>query len=417
MKIAAAMLAAWLAASALVQAAPPAPPSPPSPTPQPSPRPTAGGLGHLRADRIRYETREQVMIAIGNVVLTVDDMEIRTDLLRWEPGPQIVTATGQVTVRRGGMHLTAPNLRYEVQTETADAFGGAVLVQDGATVRAPQIRFELKEDVAVATGGVEVLQEGTTVLAPSLRYLGRTGEVTADGGVTVTQPGSRLTGRRLNANLKARRAEVSEEATLIRSPGSPAGRTDRPAGALAKEETIVTAARIAFRWDVNEAEANTNVVIRQRDKTAWADKATYSEKADQMVLIGRVILEQQSGEWLTREGVVPTPRDPSARDALASFTRLECRRLTMSLREGDLVAEGPLNVTQKNRSATGDRATYTEADRRLVVTGNVRILEADGRRLQADRAVISLADETFEAEGNVQTEFTMRRAPTPTPRP
>ena len=53
--------------------------------------------------------------------------------------------------------------------------------------------------------------------------------------------------------------------------------------------------------------------------------------------------------------------------------------------------------------------------RSLVVTGNVHMQEADGRRLQADRVVISLVEETFEAEGNVQTQFTIRSSPTPRP--
>jgi lipopolysaccharide assembly outer membrane protein LptD (OstA) len=148
---------------------------------------------------------------------------------------------------------------------------------------------------------------------------------------------------------------------------------------------------------------------------------TYSEPSNRLVMIGHVILEQTSGDWLVREGVTATPREPAERQALASVTRVTCTRLTMTLRERDLVAEGPVSVTQMNRSASGDRGVYTEATRLLVVTGNVKMQDADGQRLRADRVVISLADETFEAEGNVQTEFVIRSSPAggagPTVRP
>jgi hypothetical protein len=37
------------------------------------------------------------------------------------------------------------------------------------------------------------------------------------------------------------------------------------------------------------------------------------------------------------------------------------------------------------------------------------VREADGSWLRADRVVISLAEETFEAVGNVETEFLLKR--------
>jgi lipopolysaccharide export system protein LptA len=294
-----------------------------------------------------------------------------------------------------------------------------VLVQGDATITAPRIIFDLHNEVIAATGGVEVVQGATTVTAGSLRHDARTGDVVADGGVTLTQPGSKVTGRRLLANLRTRRADVREDVTLSRAPGPPpgppSGRTDQVATALAKDETTITAARIVFRWDANEGEAEDHVVIRQKDRTAWADRLAYSEPANRIVLTGHVILEQQSGEWLVREGVTTPPTDPTERAALASITRMTCTKLTMAIRERDVVAEGPVTVTQKDRSASGDQGTYTEATRLLVLSGNVRMQEADGRQLRADRVVISLVEETFEAEGDVQTEFVIRASPTRRP--
>ncbi|MBM3471073.1 MAG: hypothetical protein FJX73_09835 [Armatimonadetes bacterium] len=344
--------------------------------PSSSPKPRSDIPGRLRAERVRYDARAQVVVASGNVVLILGEVEIRSDVLRLEQVPQVVTAEGRVSVQRRDQRLTAPAVRYEMRTETAEASGGVVLVQKDMTMRAPQMRFDLRGEVTIASGGVEASHGGTTMNAASLRHEAKTGEVVAEGGVTLTQPGGRVTGVRMQANLLTRRADVREEATLIRS------------------DIAVSAARIVFRWDVNEAEAEHGVVVRQSDRTVWADRMTYSEPADRAVLTGRVVVEQPSGEGLVT---------------------LTCNRMVMTLRNKDITAEGQVTVVQKDRRATGDRGTYTDATRILVVTGNVRLQDADGTRLRADRAVISLADETFEAEGNVETEFVIR--PSPTRRP
>jgi len=373
--------------------------------------------GRLRADRIRYDTKTQVIVATGNVLLVMGDLQIRADSLRLEQGPQIATAEGRVTVQQKDMRLTAPALRYEIRTEIADASGGVVAVQKDATIKAPQMHFELRDEVTTATGGVEVAQGGSTLRAGSLRYQARTGDVSADGGVKIVREGSTVVGRRLLANLATKRADVRDDVTLVRAPGPPPAGSDRVGRALAGEETTITADRVVFRWDANDAEAEGHVVVRQQDKTAWADRMLYSEASNRLVLTGNVIVEQLSGEWLVREGLTTPPRDPQAQQALRSTTRLTSNRLTMTLKERDITAEGSVKVTQKDRWATGDRATYTEATRLVVVTGNVRMQESDGRRLQADRVVISLIDETFDADGNVQTDFVIRTSPTPTRRP
>ncbi|MDR7419833.1 MAG: hypothetical protein QN178_13100, partial [Armatimonadota bacterium] len=231
--------------------------------------------------------------------------------------------------------------------------------------------------------------------------------------------------RRLRANLSARRADVRDDATLVRAGDPAGGSPDRAAGVAAGDATTVTAGRIVFRWDANEGEAEDHVVVKQRDRTVWADRMTYSEPGNRVVMTGRVVIEQLSGESLVRGGLAPSPRGGREQDALTSATRVTCTRLTMTLRERDVELDGPLVVTQKARSASGDRGTYTHATRRMVVLGNVRMREADGQRLRADRVVISLVEETFEAEGNVVTEFVIRSGPTapgapratPTPAP
>ncbi|MDR7534320.1 MAG: LptA/OstA family protein [Armatimonadota bacterium] len=332
-------------------------------------------VGRLRADRIRYDARARVVHASGHVALVVRGLEIRADRVRYEQETQIGHFEGAVRAIGRGRHLIAAALRYDGRREVAEATGGARLVQGDLVVRASVLRFLLREDVADAAGDVEAVQGALRLSAASLRHDGRTGEVIADGSVSLHRPGTRVSGPRLVADLTSRRAEITGGATLVSAA----------AGGADGEETTVTARRLVVRWDANEVEAHEEVVVRQRRRTAWADRLDYSEPRDRLVLTGKVVVEQQAGA-----------------------TRLSCARLVATLRTGDLEAVGPVTVVQPDRRATGDRATYAEATRVLVLTGQVRVEEADGRRLRADRVVVSLDDDTLEAEGDVQTEFLIR---------
>ncbi len=383
------------ASASLAAQSAPAPPSPsPSPTAAPAGQGSPGGLlGKLRADRIRYGVRDGVIVATGNVVFTLGDLQIRADGLRYDQAGQTAAAEGKVTAEQRDLRLTTPLLHYDLRAEVATASGGASLAQGDVTIAAQSLGLALREERVRASGGVVVTQGKTTLAAPTLDYSAKSGDAAAEGGIKVTQPGTTVTGKRLVANLHRRRAEVWEGATLVRDP-PPAERPGERGEEGSREGQIrVTSHRMIFSWEVNEAEAEGSVVFRQRDRAAWADRMTYSEPSNRLVMSGKVILEQ----------------------AADVRTRLTCSRLVMTLREGDITVEGPVTVTQKDRSAVGERGSYTEATKLLVLTGNVRITEADGRRLRADRVVISLADETFEAEGNVSTEFTVRTGPTGRP--
>jgi lipopolysaccharide assembly outer membrane protein LptD (OstA) len=211
----------------------------------------------------------------------------------------------------------------------------------------------------------------------------------------------------MTAELRARRVEVRGGATLVR-PGAPTPSAhDRTAQTLAAQDTRITAARLAFRWDANEAEADGSVVVTQPDKTARAARVVYSEPRGVLELSGSVEVEQRSGEWLVDSGVARPPAGAEGRKALKAPVHLWADRLVVRLRTRDMDADGHVKVEQEGRLAAGDRAVYTERDQTIIVSGNVRMREADGSWLRADRVVIAISEETFEATGNVETEFTV----------
>lgn len=339
------------------------------------------GQGRLRADHVRYDAKNKVFSAEGNVRLVLGDVEVRARRLRLELNTQLAYAAGDVAVVQRATALRADEVRYEIRSKVAYASGGVVLVQEESTVRAE--RMTLKHD-------------------------GRTQDVFAEGKVTLEQPGTVLTADFLSANLITKRAEAKGAVRLVRAPQN-ASSQDRLAAALGQEPTEITAPKMILRWDVNKVLAEGGVVITQPGKTARAHRMIYSEMKGRIELDGSVVVEQSSGQWLVKGGVLEAPADEQTRKALETSTVLRCDRLVILLKERDMQATGHVVVEQRGRSATGERALYTDKDRRIVVTGNVHMRDEDGSQLRAEKVVISLVDETFEAMGNVETEFPVRR--------
>lgn len=290
--------------------------------------------------------------------------------------------------------LRAERVRYDARARMFVAEGNVRLTLGTMEVRAPRLRVDQARQIVYAEGGVLVSQPDARLRAAGLVYEIRTETARASGGVRLEREGSTVSGDQLVAEMRVKEAQVTGRASLVREP---ADRSREGEG-----RTAISAERLRFRWESNEVEAEGAVTVVQPDRTARAQRLLYSEARDLLELTGEVVVDQRSGEALAAA-------EPGAAGALASRTVLSCDRITARVSSRDLTAEGSIRVEQEGRLATGDRAVYTGGDRLLVVTGNVRMREADGSWLRADRVRISLADETFEAVGNVETEFSLKR--------
>ncbi|MDR5682899.1 MAG: LptA/OstA family protein [Armatimonadota bacterium] len=346
--------------------------------------PPQGEQGRLRADRIRYDARNRVFEARGNVTLQIGDTTITCQVLVYHERTRIAWAEGGAKVVQPHTTLAAPTVKYEADPQVVHASGGVVVTQPNLTLRSQTLKYRSREQVAFAEGQVELVTEGSTLAGPSLW-----------------------------ADLAAKRARVPGPARLVRKGGPPPrGReTDRVLAALAKEDTTITAQKLmTFEWQkTNEATAEGDVRIEQVDKKARAEKAVYSEAKDQIELVGGVRLDQVSGQWLVRERLANPPRTDEERKALESPATLTSERLVITISTRDSVATGNVRVTQAGRSATGDRGEYDDLNGKIVLTGRrVRLERDDGSWLEAEKVVVSLREDTFEAFGTVDTVFKVR---------
>lgn len=339
------------------------------------------GQVRIKAQRVRYDAKARIFTASGSVVLVFADLTVYADAMRVELGPMLASAGGHVRLRQKSLALTADTLNVE-----------------------------LRPQIVRASGGVAVTDEGLSLKAATLTYGLRSTDLDARGGVVLSQAGTTVTGEVVVANLKEKRGEARGGARVVRKPGPVPGRQSDAGRLLASEETIVTASEMRLSWATGyEASASGGVRVLQRDKNAAADAMTYSEKDGRLVLEGSVRLEQLSGEWLFKTNLITSPpKDPETRKALEEQTVVTARRLVIVLAERDMEIEGNVKVVQQGRTAQGDRATYTEKDKKIVLTGNVLLTQADGSKLRSDKVIISLVDQTFEAVGNVETVFTLK---------
>lgn len=351
---------------------------------QPVP-PPEGERGRLRAERVRYDARNGVFEARGSVRLELGETTITCQVLTYHERDRVAWAEGQVEVVQKGTTLRAPTVKYEANPRITYASGGVVVVQEDLELRSQDLKYRHTDEVAFAEGNVQLKTRNGQLTAPSLW-----------------------------ADLRNKLAEAKGPAKLVRKGGPPPrGREgDRVLAALAKEDTTITSqGPMKYAWlRSEEASAQDGVRLEQVDKSASADRIRYSESEDRVELVGSVRLDQRSGQWLVREKLVRPPRDEEERRALETPAVLEADRVVILLSTRDSVATGNVRVTQQGRSATGDRAEYDDREGRIVLSGRrVRLEREDGSWLEAERVVVSLREDTFEAHGAVDTTFPVRR--------
>ncbi len=97
-------------------------------------------------------------------------------------------------------------------------------------------------------------------------------------------------------------------------------------------------------------------------------------------------------------------KNPEAKKILKEKTILTSDKLVFSTKTGDASASGSVFVSQKGREAKADHAEYNDKEEILTLTGNV-FMKKGKDWVSAKKVIVTVRDETFEAEGGVEAEF------------
>lgn len=374
-------------------------------------RPTAIVFEHdhealrLQAREIVFDRRTNDLTVAGPIEVTSPHGDrLNADSARWEAADQRLVlensgmliisgiASGQASQILAGDEgrLRAERLRYDAKMRAFIAEGDVHLVVGDVEIRADRLRLERDSQMAYAFGRVTVQHGGTALAATQVTYGIRTRMAEAVGDVVLTSGESTVSAPRMSFDLAARQAMASGGVTATH------------------QDITISAPAMMFDETSRELKAE-SVVVNQRGRTARANRLRYLQAAGRLELSGDVVIEQTSGERLVQEGILSPPSDSEAKSMLASKVVVTCDKLVVLTKDDEMSADGSVTVTQTGRSASSDAARYQGRERLLTLTGKVRLQDEDGGRIQADRVVISLADETFEASGNVETEFTVKQ--------
>lgn len=143
----------------------------------------------------------------------------------------------------------------------------------------------------------------------------------------------------------------------------------------------------------NTAVASGNLTITDPESTLTGDqvKADFTQKLTQV--IGHVtIVTQKKKEEGAAEGTLTEYRQKK--------TTITCPQIDYFYAEDKKQATvaGPLQAVQEDKTLWADRALYDGLKDQVTLEGNIRILMESGSEFRCPRVVISLKDDSFEAE-------------------
>ncbi len=180
----------------------------------------------------------------------------------------------------------------------------------------------------------------------------------------------------------------------------------RTKGKQKEKTTVRSGAAEAFN-ETDNISFFESVSVLQKDKTAFCDLMTYDTSGDRMVLTGHTKVFFKSAPLIKKERL-KSIRDPETKRTLENQTELTCSSFDLSLKSGNAVAMGNVTVTQKGQQAKSDAALYNEESETISLSGRVHLKRGD-EWLKTKKVVVHLKAERFEAEGDVETLFKLKK--------
>ncbi len=174
----------------------------------------------VRAFRLRYDRRRQVVTAEGGVVLLRPRERLTARRVLLELEAQRVEAEEEVVVARelegGTVVLEAPHVRLDLRAQRAEATGGVSGTYREVRLRAAHLLVDWGRGEAVARGEPEAVVEGVRITADLFRADLRRRILSATGGVRITDGRITATAGELEARSADRLAVLRGGVEVVR---------------------------------------------------------------------------------------------------------------------------------------------------------------------------------------------------------
>jgi len=175
-----------------------------------------------------------------------------------------------------------------------------------------------------------------------------------------------------------------------------------------KKDSKLSADSAVSYFDEDRIFMSGSIEVKQKNKTAVSDNATYDDLSKTIVLSSNVRTVIEKLKNIMKEKSAEKVKGEEAKKALQERTIITCNRLRLSTENGDCTAYGKVLVSQKDKEAKSDEAVYSEDSENIVLKGNV-YMKRKNDWVKANKVIISVDKETFEAVGAVETIFKVKK--------
>ena len=177
---------------------------------------------------------------------------------------------------------------------------------------------------------------------------------------------------------------------------------------FSKEDSKLFANSALAYFDEDKIFMSGSIEVTQKNKSAVSDIADYDDNAKTIVLSSNVKATIKKLQNLIKEKSAKKIKEEETKKALQEKTLITCDKLIISTEKGDCSAYGNVLVSQKEKEAKADEAFYQEDSESIVLTGNV-YMKRKNDWVKANKVIVSVEKETFEAVGGVETTFKVNK--------
>jgi len=161
-------------------------------------------------------------------------------------------------------------------------------------------------------------------------------------------------------------------------------------------------------FDTDKVDLSGSVEVEQKNKKASSEAANYDDNSKTIIMTGNVVAVIEKPKSLMKEESAGKYKSEEAKKALITRTHVKCDKLIIDTESNDAKAYGNVLVIQTSKEAKSDQAEYSEGNAVIVMTGNVYMKKNDDW-ITADKVIVSVDKEIFEATGGVETTFKVKK--------
>lgn len=305
--------------------------------------------------------------------------------------------------------LQAKTIRVNAPQERINASGGvkALIVRQGRPIKAAgqQLQYFAQDKKTYLYENAWIKDREMVISANNIQIDHETKKALFTGKPQITRPGTLITGELLTVDLDTESGTLKGNVLLKRKADL------QSKDNFKKKDTEITCLELSFK-DASQNATITclgNIKIRQDDKQGVADNGTFFEKTETLLLQKNVRLVFDRSDWLLDENTVSKLKQKDLKTALYEKLIIIADQIELSTRTKDFTAQGQVAVTIKEKDATSDQAIYKEQEKKIYMTGNVRLKKADGSWIKAEKVVVDIDKEVFLAQGKVSSTVILKR--------